>query len=67
MLPIMVDSKSKFVTKTPNKIRIDDINCYYTERKFIKCMKNTGDDFKKCVDLLNTWNTCMDKYYNEIK
>jgi hypothetical protein len=64
MFPVIFDSKSEFVTKTSNKIRIDDINCYHTERKFIKCMKNTGDDLKKCVELLNMWNTCMNKYYN---
>jgi hypothetical protein len=67
MVTSMVDSKSKFVTKVPNKIRIDDMNCYHVERKFIKCMKNNGDDLKKCVDLLHIWNTCMDKYYNGIK
>lgn len=67
MVPVIVDTKSKFVTKVHDKNRIDDVNCYHTERKFIKCMKNSGDDLEKCVDLLNTWNTCMDKYYNEIK
>jgi hypothetical protein len=67
MVTSMFDSKSKFVIKVHNKIRIDDMNCYHVERKFIKCMKNTGDDLKKCVDLLHIWNTCMDKYYNGIK
>jgi len=67
MLPVIIDSKSKFITNTSDKFRIDDVNCYRTERKFIKCMKNNGDDLEKCVGLLNIWNTCMDKYYNRIK
>ena len=64
MLPTTAHIGSREQKSVNHKIILEDVNCYYTERKFIKCMKNSKDDLKACVDLLNTWNTCMDKYYN---
>mgnify|MGYP000609119093 CR=1 FL=1 len=65
MIPTIIDSRSKLVSKSDINAtnKLEDLNCYHTERKFIKCMKNTRDDMKECAGLLHAWNTCMEKYY----
>ena len=53
-------SPSKIVSDKKPVRRTD---CYYAERAFLKCMKNTKDDMNECVNLMDKWNNCMENYY----
>jgi hypothetical protein len=62
----MFPNRDKELNKA-NYLKINkELECFYAERKYIKCMRNTGDDFKECMELFHNWNKCMDDRLHNI-